>query len=202
MIRLAVKRLFSFLIFLLVLYAGIGSQEVGGGFSDAPEVPGSEADVPAPQPLPRSFGSMVLGISLEQAKEDLQTDSLFSYRGDPDISFSPVDSQPIIRADGLAYLDAGIFQFHEDALYSITLQIDPEQLDYFTMYSTLTAKYGDPDYLDPQQSYWERNGVRMILEKPVTVKYLDMDAFTAIREAGAAQESVGDLSREIFLDNF
>jgi hypothetical protein len=149
MIRLTVKRLFSFLIFLLVLYAGIGSQEVGGGFSDAPEVPGSEADVPAPQPLPRSFGSMVLGISLEQAKEDLQTDSLFSYRGDPDISFSPVDSQPIIRADGLAYLDAGIFQFHEDALYSITLQIDPEQLDYFTMYSTLTAKYGDPDYLDP-----------------------------------------------------
>jgi hypothetical protein len=175
---------------------GMPSDDVGNDGREIPEMQ------PAVAALPSSFGGVSLGISLDQAKEDISASPLFAYRGDPDISFLPSDDQPIIRADGNGFLSSGIFQFHDDGLYSITLRLDEERMDYFTMFSDLSEKYGDPDYLDPQQCYWERDGVRMILEKPLTVKYLSMEVFNAIREAGAAEESISTMSRDLFLDNF
>ena len=155
-----------------------------------------------PDSVPDRFTSLVLGEGLENVKTTLQSHPLFRYQGDPDVSLVPIDRQPIIEAQGRGFMESGIFQFRDERLYSIILRINEKQLDYFTMYTYLKEKYGEPDYLDPQQSYWEQNGRRMILEKPVVVKYLDMDVFNRIREEGAARESTSNYSRELFLNNF
>ncbi|AHC15292.1 hypothetical protein [Salinispira pacifica] len=162
----------------------------------------AEEGEPEVMPLPGGFTDLMLGTELEELKRRLEANRQFDYRGDPDVSFSPSSEQALIRTDGRGFMESGVFQFHEDRLFSITLNIDTEQMDYFTMFRDLQNKYGEPDYLDPQLSYWEGSGVRMVLEKPLSVKYIDMQVFDQIREDGAARESLGELSRELFLDNF
>lgn len=152
--------------------------------------------------IPDRFDSIVLGAPLETVKLALQNNTFFNYRGDPDVSLAPIDRQPIIVSLGLGFMEEGVFQFKDERLYSITLRIDKDQIDYFTMYDFFSEKYGDPNYLDPQQSYWEQEGRRMVLERPVVVKYLDMDVFNRIREEGVAVEAIGEYSRELFLDSF
>ncbi len=196
-------------LFILLIYLPtiVCAQDSGAALPESlPADPSvteiSRADSPGNRPLPRGFLSLSLGTSLEEAKTLLAAEAMFTYRGDPDISMRPFDNQPIINSGGTGMMESGTFQFRDDRLYSITLEIDPRQMDYFTMYRDLVSKYGEPDYLDPELSYWEQDGVRMTLEKPVTVKYISMDVFNEIREAGAAQESLLDISRELFLDNF
>ena len=156
----------------------------------------------APNAVPDRFTSIVLGATLEEVKAQLQIHPLFRYRGDPDLSLVPIDRQPIIETAGVGLMLSGIFQFKDERLYSIILRIDDDQLDYFTMYTRFIEKYGEASYLDPQLSYWEQDGHRMVLEKPTLVKYLDMDVFNRIREEGRAEESFGEYSRELFLSNF
>ena len=158
------------------------------------------AQVPAA--IPDRFTSIVLGSELETVKMLLQAHTLFNYRGDPDISLKPSDKQPLIETQGQGFMSAGIFQFRDERLYSIILRLDEAQIDYFTMYSLFQGKYGEPSYLDPQLSYWEQGGRRLVLEKPVVIKYLDMDTFNQIRAEGAASEGVREYSRKAFLDNF
>ncbi len=155
--------------------------------------------------LPRGFASIYLGFTFDEVYGLLQKEPLFSFRGRPDVSIPPFGKErkeQLIQSDGSTYLESGIFQFHEDALYSITLRMDSSQMDYYTMYATLSKRYGDPDSLDPRSARWESDGVRMELERPVVVRYIDMGAFNAIRESGAQQESLRQYSRELFLDNF
>ncbi len=156
----------------------------------------------AQEPVPDRFTDIVLGQSLEQVKTRLQSHPLFDYRGDPDISLTPIDRQPIIETQGLGFMSAGIFQFRDEKLYSIILRLNENRMDFFTMYTRLTNTYGEPAYLDPHQTYWEGNGQRMVLEQPVIVKYLDMDVFNRIREESAASKSIDEYTRGVFLDNF
>lgn len=198
------------MLFALLFPVMLGAQEgeAQGDTQGEEAEPGEDSPSPGENPekeslpLPRGFTDLLLGSDLEELKQRLETNRQFDYRGDPDIRLSPSSNQALIRTEGRGFMESGVFQFHEERLFSITLNIDIEQMDYFTMFRDLTQKYGDPDYLDPRLSYWNGDGIRMVLEKPLSVKYIDMQAFNRIREAGAAEESMGEFSRELFLDNF
>lgn len=157
---------------------------------------------PEVEPLPRGFGSVTLGVSLEEARELLQGDRNFNYRGAPDVSLRPFDQETSIESEGRGFMDRGAFLFAEDALYIITLFLDQERLDYFTLYRTLTSNYGDPDSLSPQRAIWENEDTRIVLERPLTVKYIDLETFQARIDEGAMEESLRALSRNNFLEQF
>jgi hypothetical protein len=99
-------------------------------------------------------------------------------------------------------MERGAFLFEEDFLYIITLFLNRERLDYFTIYRTLQSKYGDPDDLSPEAAIWEDEATRMSLERPLTVKYVDLDRFEAQIEEGEMGESLRAQMREIFLEQF
>lgn len=124
------------------------------------------------------------------------------YRGAPDVSLRPFDQERSIETEGRGYMERGAFLFNEDYLYIITLFLNRERIDYFTIYRALESKYGEPDELSPDRALWENETTRMSLERPLTVKYVDRQRFESQIEEGEMEESLRAQMREIFLEQF
>ena len=146
------------------------------------------------------FRDLRLGMTMEAAKQTLREDPNFAYRGDPDVSFLPASGLPIIETAGVAFIERAILQFTNDRLYILTLVLSPERLDYFSVYSALTERYGEPSRLDPGQAVWESDAVTLSIERPLTVRYVDSAVFQQMVEDGAMGASLEALTREGFLE--
>jgi len=155
-----------------------------------------------PQALPMGFRAIMLGMGLDQVKEALKADPLFRYRGDPDVSFLPQTSQYLIECEGTSYLRRAYFQFADSRLFIMILVLDTQKLDHFSIWSALSAKYGQPTSLSPDESVWQSDPVRFSLEKPLTVKYIDNKTFAALLAHGGAQKDLDQISREKFIEQF
>jgi|GEM_PF-1615011 len=154
------------------------------------------------QTLPVGFRSISLGMGLDQVKKALAADPLFVYRGDPDVSFLPQTDQFLIECPGTTYLRRAYFQFADSRLFIMILVLDTQKLDHYSMFSALSTKYGPPASLSPQESVWQSETVRLSLERPLTVKYVDNKTFSAILAKGGAQKDLDQLSREKFIEQF
>jgi hypothetical protein len=153
-------------------------------------------------PLPEGFRTIQLGMNMEAVQTELKRDSYFAYRGEPDVSFLPQQEQKVIESKGRTFISRALFQFHENRLYIIILMLNAANMDYYTMYSTLTNKYGVPQELNPQRSIWYNESRQISLERPLTVKYIDRITFNELKEAGDMEESLAEISRENFLNEF
>ncbi len=151
-------------------------------------------------PLQAGFRTLELGMSMAAAKEQLTQDSIFDYRGEPDVSFLPITQAPVIQTAGTAFLERAVLQFDADRLYSITLVLDKTRLDYYSVYTSLSTKYGPPNELDPEAAVWRSDVVRLSVERPLTVKYLDAARFAELQDQYSAEESLEAISRERFLE--
>lgn len=156
----------------------------------------------AASPPPAAFRGLSLGMGLDQVKAALKADPLFRYRGDPDVSFLPQTSQYLIECEGASFLRRAYFQFADGRLFIMILVLDDRKLDHYSLFSTLSAKYGQPSSLSPQETVWQGDAVRFSLERPLTVKYVDARTFASILSQGGAQKDLEQLSREKFLEQF
>lgn len=152
--------------------------------------------------LTPGFDVFRLGMSLDELKGALSNNSFLLYNGDADVSLLNRPNTNLIDVPGITFVSRGVFQVVEGRLYSIALELNPEQISYYAMYTTLTKKYGDPVALDPSSARWESAAVRMTLEKPLTVKYIDMPLFQRLQKEGTAQDALQGLTRDKFLENF
>ena len=155
-----------------------------------------------PRELPRGFRSIELGLPVEEVQRLLVEDMNFNYRGDPDVSLLPATGNQIIEVSGYTFIERAWFQFQEGSLFSITLRLNPSVLDHYGMYTTLVERYGEPDLLSPRIMLWQSDAVRMSLERPLTVKYIDRVVFEQLLEEGRIQESVREMSRRQFIEQF
>ena len=164
-----------------------------------------DASAPAEKtydPLPEGFNSILLGLSMEQTKDILKEDDNFYYRGDPDVSLQSRPNESSLDVEGLGYVYRGIFQYYEDILYIIIIMIDPEKMDHYTMFTHLTGKYGPPDQFSPDKSVWKQDGKMLVLERPVTLKYIDEQIFTELVGESEAEKSLESELREDFINQF
>jgi len=168
----------------------------------AAPAPTAAAAPQAPAALPTAFRGVSLGMPLDQVKAALQADPLFRYRGDPDVSFLPQTKQYLIECTGASFLRRAYFQFADGRLFIMILVLDEQRLDHYSMFRTLSAKYGQPTSLSPQETVWQSDAVRFSLERPLTVKYVDARTFAAVLSQGGAQKDLEQLSREKFLAQF
>ncbi|MBN1685161.1 MAG: hypothetical protein JW852_00825, partial [Spirochaetales bacterium] len=160
--------------------------------------PAGSQEVPAPV----GFAGIEMGMELEAVKDMLRRDSQFRFRGDPDVSMLARPNESLIETEGTSFIERAYFQFFEGKLYTIILALNPERLDHYTMYSQLVDRYGEPASLDPTQVVWEFDSIRMVLERPLSVKYIDTLVFDEILRQNARAESLNALSRERFLEQF
>ena len=152
------------------------------------------------QEAPKGFRDLQLGLDINTIKERLILDPYFNYRGDPDVSLLQQPNQALIECSGNSYIRRSYFQFYRQKLFSIILDLDQQKLDYFTVYTSLTEQYGKPTSLDPSEAVWVFKTVRLSLEKPLNIKYLDRVVFEALKLKGAETEDLRQLSKEEFLE--
>ncbi len=157
--------------------------------------------------LPRGYHKIELGMSLEETKTALLKDSTFGYHGDRDVSLIPGTNRILIETDseyghGSDFLLRCWFQFTQDQLYTITININQNKMDYYSMFTTLTKKYGEPDSLNPQKAVWKNEQTTLSLEKPLTIKYIDNELFDSTQNYSNLPKTGTEITREMFLDEF
>ena len=155
--------------------------------------------------LPNGYKDVKLGMSLQETKETLVKDPDFGYHGDRDVSLIPNSSKTLIETDaqrglGSNFLTRCWFQFYFDELYIITINVNPEKMDYYSIFTKLTEKYGEPTSFSPQSATWKDDEVTMSLEKPLTLKYIDNKIFEQTQNYSNIQASPTEVTREMFLD--
>ena len=78
--------------------------------------------------LPKGYGSIELGMSVDEVKSELKKNTDFGYRGDKDVSLSPKTKQVLIETDAsknaYSFFTRCWFQFVDDKLFSITLNLN------------------------------------------------------------------------------
>lgn len=151
--------------------------------------------------LPSGYHEIKLGMTLDQVKSALLRDAAFGYRGDRDVSMLPDGDRNIIETKGSSFLSDCWFQFTEGKLYTIIININTEKMDYYSVFSTLCEKYGNPDELDPEHCSWNGSSVIMSLEKPLCIKYIDVQLSGSLENQAQTEAAAEEKLRRDFLDS-
>jgi hypothetical protein len=152
--------------------------------------------------LPRSFREIALGMNLEDLKTALRRDGLFYFRGDRDVSFLPSREQNLVETTGLSFIRRAFFQLKDDQVFIMAFSLDPARIDHYSVFTTFVKKYGEPSSLDPKRVIWETEDTRVAIERPLTVKYIDMRVFRELIDRSEVIESGEVFLRQEFLDGF
>jgi hypothetical protein len=152
--------------------------------------------------LPRTFRKLSLGMSLDELKAALTADELFAFRGDRDVSFLPVKEENLVETTGISFIRRAFFQLRDGAVFIMAFSLDPAMIDHYSVFTTLRNKHGDPNSLSPSEAVWENGETRVSLERPLTVKYIDMQVFNRIVGDAKAQEAAEVFRRQGFLNEF
>jgi len=159
----------------------------------------AEGESPA---VPDTYRSISLGMDMETVKKQLLSDGIFGYRGERDVSLLPHKNRSLIETTGPSFIRRSWFQFYKDSLYIMTFTIDADRMDYYSMYSSLVEKYGEPESLDPRKALWSDERVILTLERPLTVKYVDAAVFQSLLDADTTGKAASDVLREEFIGDF
>lgn len=151
------------------------------------------------------YGGVALGMSVEQVKKALKDNSDFGYHGDRDVSLLPGENRVLIETDatafaGFSFLERCWFQFYNDRLYIITINVNREKMDHFSIFDSLCKKYGAPDSVSPEKSVWNGENVTMSLERPLTLKYVDRKTFESLQKKSLVGPDGTEITREMFLE--
>jgi len=153
----------------------------------------------AAEGIPLGFRGIELGMGRDEVIEALKKDPLYAYRGPEDVSLLPSPNQSLIDVSGLSFVKRGFFQFYDGKLWTIILSLNPGKIDHYSLYSSLAAKYGEPGLLDPKEARWEDGRTRLALERPLTLRYMDLAVFEELGRSSAEKETVVDIERAEFL---
>lgn len=178
----------------------LGIAILGAGLPLAAQATPPKASPASPASLPSDFRGITLGMGLEEVQALLQKDSLFRYRGPEDVSLLPVRNQSLVETSGVSFVQRAFFQFQDGKLWVIILMLNPDKIDHFSIYSSLSAKYGDPGIMGPREARWEDKSVRISLERPLTLRYMDLKVLQGVQEGSLAKEGAEELDRKAFLD--
>lgn len=177
------KKLFVILILFCTLFCSFAEKKVASG-----------------------YGGVELGMSVEQVKKALKDNLDFGYHGDRDVSLLPGENRVLIETDatsaysGYSFLERCWFQFYNDKLYIITININREKMDHFSIFDALCKKYGMPDSVSPEKSVWNSENVTMSLERPLTLKYVDQKTFSELQNKSMVGPNGTEITREMFLE--
>ena len=155
--------------------------------------------------LPQGYKNIFLGMNLEETKDALLKEPDFGFHGDRDVSLLPGGSRELIETDartghGSNFLERCYFQFFMDELYIITININPDKMDYYSIFTKLTEKYGQPAEFSPSAATWKDDNVTMSLEHPLTLKYIDNKIYKNTQNYNNVPISPTETTREMFLD--
>lgn len=157
--------------------------------------------------LPKGYGGVTLGMSVDEAKKALKENGDFGYNGDRDVSLLPGENRVLIETDARdfarwSYLEQCWFQFYDDKLYTIMLNLNKKKVDYYSVYSSLVKKYGEPVEFSPERAVWKNDDIQLSLERPLILKYIDLKVFNSLIQESMVEKTAQEKLRDEFLDSF
>lgn len=147
----------------------------------------------------KGFDTLTLGMDYQSALNALDFSSNFIYNSQMPMW---IESNPVIAANGKGFVDKGYFQFYNGALYSITIELNRNRIDFFTLFMQLQQKYGKYKSFSPTIVRWEDENALLSLEKPLTLRYLEKRIHSQLIESSKVKESQKQKMREDFLEQF
>ena len=94
------------------------------------------------------------------------------------VDIAAEESATFLALEENKFYKSGYFIFKNDSLYSITIHFQLNQVDFLELLSALNSKYSKGAFLDANTVAWQNGNMRMILERPSIVKYINMNNIT------------------------
>jgi len=223
------RRFFSLVLLACISFSAIFAQET---VDVAAEITGPAENTENEGALPRVYRDLSLGMPLSELKEALKNDFLFDYRetdvsflpktrqnlidtaGSGYLSRAffqllekqasqEADMQERNEQDGQTEQTEQTEQAEDGSfLFIMAFSLNTARLDYYSVYTHLAGRYGPPTKYTPKEAFWEDGQTRLSLERPLTVKYIDLEAFNEIFAATNADPKPEILMRNEFLEDF
>ena len=152
--------------------------------------------------LPAEYRSIKLGMNIDAVKEALKADAVFGYRGERDVSLLPTENRSLIESAGSYFISRSWFQFYKDNLYTMIFKLNTDTVDYYSVYSKFFEKYGEPASINPQRAVWEDGHTRVVIERPLIVKYIDLTVFNELISQSMTEKAAAETNRKNFIDGF
>ena len=196
---------------MALLTAGfLAAQSASPSPSPSPRLSPSTASSPTSSPTPGgSPGSKAPGLPLgfrgmgaEAVKAILKADDLLAYSGDEDVSLLPSGSGSVIDVPGDSFIKRATFQFLDDKLWAMVFTLDTLKIDHYSVFTAMSAKYGKPGKIDPKESVWEDGKIRVSIERPLTLKYLDLATLEGLNQKAGTEKAFREVLRDDFLKQF
>lgn len=129
----------------------------------------------------KGFKNINLGASREDTVKAILSDNTMTLpkqymTGTVDLKSE--ESATFLALEENKFYKSGYFIFKNDALYSITINFQPNQVDFLELLSALNSKYTKGSFLNANTVAWQNGDIRIILERPSIVKYIDMNNVT------------------------
>ena len=152
--------------------------------------------------LPAEYRSIKLGMGIDAVKDALKQDSVFGYRGERDVSLLPTENRSLIESAGSYFISRSWFQFYKDNLYTMIFKLNTDTVDYYSVYSKFCEKYGEPASINPQRAVWEDEHTRVVIERSLIVKYIDLTVFNELISQSTTEKAASETNRQNFIDGF
>lgn len=127
------------------------------------------------------FKNIKLGASREDTIKAILSDNTMTLpkqymTGTIDLLAEESDS--FLALEENKFYKSGYFIFKDNQLYSITIYFQSNQVDFLELLSALNAKYSKGSFIDANTVAWQNGDIRIILERPSIVKYINMNYVT------------------------
>lgn len=150
--------------------------------------------------LPGGYKNIKLGMTKEEVQEVLKNSNDFENREEV-LTIRLEPDQQIITSEGYGYILIGYFHFNEDSLYQIFIKLDHTKIGYYNLLKKFTEKYGNPSTFEPKRAIWENDNIRLIIEKPGTLRYVFLPVWNSLLKSDLSDRKYIEKNRSNFLDN-
>lgn len=151
------------------------------------------------KPLSDGYKDIKLGMNQAQVKSILGKSIDFSINKEEILTMRLEPDTEIISTEGLGFIISGYFHFSHDQLFQILLKLSETKIGYYYILTKFTNSFGKPNSLDPEKASWENDKVRIILEKPCTLKYIYLPVWNGLVKE-KEKNDLFEKDREKFVD--
>ena len=154
------------------------------------------------EPLSDGYKNIKLGMSQQEVKSILQKSTDFNMKKEEILSFRMEPDTEIISTEGYGYIIFGYFHFSHDQLFQILLKLSEEKVGYYYLLTNFTNRFGKPQKFSPTRAIWENEKIRIVIEKPCTLKYIYLPVWNGlVDKKDETSDEIYGVNREKFVDD-
>jgi len=154
------------------------------------------------EPLSDGYKDIKLGMSMDQVRGILEKSIEFNYKKEEILTFRLEPDTEIISTEGFRnYIINAYFHFSHDQLFQIILKLHTKKIGYYNLLKQFTERFGKSTKLSPTKASWDNEKIRIIIEKPCTLKYVYLPIWNGLLKNDNTSDHILDINREKFIDD-